>query len=78
MGSGVWSMHFIGMLAFHLHVSMKYDIGLTFLSMLASVLSSFIAFYITMPKEMNRYKLLLGGFIMSSGILRCTILGWKR
>ncbi|MDY0410109.1 EAL domain-containing protein [Virgibacillus soli] len=75
MGSGVWSMHFVGMLAFHLHVPMKYDISLTLISMLASVVSSFIAFYITMPKNINRIKIVLGGLIMASGIVAMHYIG---
>lgn len=75
MGSGVWSMHFVGMLAFHLHASVKYDIWLTLLSMVASVISSFIAFYITMPKNINWYKIAFGGFIMGSGIVTMHYMG---
>ncbi|MFD1955566.1 MHYT domain-containing protein [Paenibacillus thailandensis] len=69
MGNGVWSMHFVGMLAFHLHSTVKYDIWLTLLSMAASVIASFIAFYITMPKQINRYHIAVGGFIMGTGIV---------
>lgn len=75
MGNGVWSMHFVGMLAFHLHATVKYDIWLTLLSMLASVISSFIAFYITMPKNINWYKIAIGGFIMGSGIVTMHYMG---
>lgn len=77
MGSGVWSMHFVGMLAFHLNALVKYDVGFTLLSMLASVISSFIAFYITMPKDINRYQLVIGGFIMGSGIVTMHYVGMK-
>jgi len=42
MGTGIWSMHFIGMLAFHLPVEMVYDLGLTAASyVIALVLSGF-------------------------------------
>ena len=33
MGGGIWSMHFIGMLAFAMPIQMSYDIGLTTLSL---------------------------------------------
>lgn len=69
MGTGVWSMHFVGMLAFHLDVKVKYDISLTVLSLFASVVSSFIAFYITMPKDINWVKIAIGGMFMGSGIV---------
>lgn len=69
MGSGIWSMHFVGMLSFHLHVPIKYDVPLTLFSMLTSVLASFIAFYITMPNTVLWYKMALGGLFMGSGIV---------
>ncbi|WP_248929236.1 bifunctional diguanylate cyclase/phosphodiesterase [Paenibacillus hamazuiensis] len=69
MGSGVWSMHFVGMLSFHLHVPVSYDTTLTLLSMVASVIASFIAFYITMPQQINWYKITIGGFFMGTGIV---------
>src|SRR6266850_4290836 len=40
MGTGIWSMHFIGLLAFSLPVPLAYDIGITMLSMLAAVATS--------------------------------------
>jgi NO-binding membrane sensor protein with MHYT domain len=39
MGIGVWSMHFIGMLAFTLPIDLGYDITLTALSLLIAVLA---------------------------------------
>ncbi|WP_276352583.1 bifunctional diguanylate cyclase/phosphodiesterase [Cohnella caldifontis] len=75
MGSGVWSMHFVGMLAFHLHAAVKYDVWMTLLSLLASIVSSFIAFYITMPKNVNWIKIAFGGFFMGSGIVTMHYVG---
>lgn len=69
MGNGIWSMHFVGMLAFHIHMTVSYDIWLTIGSLLASVISSFIAFYITIPRNIKWYTMAVGGFIMGSGIV---------
>ncbi|GJM71243.1 hypothetical protein HMSSN036_34590 [Paenibacillus macerans] len=77
MGSGVWSMHFVGMLAFHLHVQVKYDAWLTLLSMGASVTSSFIAFYITMPNDVKRYQIAIGGLMMGAGIVSMHYIGME-
>ncbi|MDQ1913692.1 EAL domain-containing protein [Paenibacillus sp. GD4] len=77
MGNGVWSMHFVGMLAFHLHATVEYNIWLTLLSMLASVISSFIAFYITMPKNINWVKIAVGGLIMGAGIVTMHYMGME-
>ncbi len=40
MGTGIWSMHFIGMLAFHLPVAVAYDASATILSMAIAIVVS--------------------------------------
>ncbi|WP_098741528.1 bifunctional diguanylate cyclase/phosphodiesterase [Paenibacillus sp. EZ-K15] len=77
MGSGIWSMHFVGMLAMHMNMNVRYDVFLTIMSMLVSVVSSFIAFYITMPKNINWSKIAIGGFIMGSGIVTMHYMGME-
>lgn len=77
MGSGVWSMHFIGMMAFDIHISVSYNVMITIISMFASVISSFIAFYITMPKVIKWYRIVIGGLIMGSGIVTMHYLGME-
>jgi len=37
MGGGIWSMHFIGMLAFLLPMSVNFDLGLTALSLVVAI-----------------------------------------
>ncbi|GAK39144.1 diguanylate cyclase [Paenibacillus sp. TCA20] len=77
MGAGIWSMHFVGMLAFHVHTAVEYDVWLTVLSMVASVVSSFIAFYITKPQNVSRLKIAFGGFFMGSGIIMMHYVGME-
>ncbi len=43
MGIGIWSMHFVGMLAFHLPSPMAYAVGLVILSVLVAVAASALA-----------------------------------
>ena len=45
MGTGIWSMHFIGMLAFHLPVQVAYDLPLTATSWAIAVIVSGFALY---------------------------------
>ena len=40
MGTGMWSMQFIGMLAFRMPMQMDYDTGGTLLSLLIAVIAS--------------------------------------
>lgn len=69
MGNGIWSFHFIGMLSFRLEIATTYSLFLTILSMFASVLASFIAFYLIMLGKRQKLNLLLGSFFMGTGIV---------
>lgn len=46
MGTGIWSMHFVAMLAFELPQRVTYDIWITLLSLLSAVLASGIALFL--------------------------------
>src|ERR671926_74730 len=46
MGIGIWSMHFVGMLAFHLPIPMGYDVWITLASMVIAMIVSGFALYI--------------------------------
>ena len=46
MGVGIWTMHFIGMLAFSLPMPFSYDVWITILSMLVGVAASAFAIFI--------------------------------
>jgi PAS domain S-box-containing protein len=45
MGTGIWSMHFIGMLAFHLPIQLAYDLPLTTISWVIAVVVSGFALH---------------------------------
>jgi NO-binding membrane sensor protein with MHYT domain len=47
LGSSIWAMHFIGMLAYHMPASATYDLFLTLLSFLIAVLAVGIGYGIT-------------------------------
>jgi len=68
MGCGVWTMHFVGMMAFHLNITVDYQILKTILSIVASVIASLIAFYVS-SSEMTQTKLFLASCFMSAGIV---------
>ena len=68
MGTGIWSMHFIGMLAFDLPISILYDLGLTTLSWAIAVAVSGFALHIVRRGVVGARGLLLPGLFMGSGI----------
>lgn len=75
MGSGVWAMHFVGMIAFHLELPVHYDVRETSISVFASIIGSFAAFYLTMTKQATKLRLALGSFIMGAGIVAMHYIG---
>ncbi|NHN28258.1 response regulator [Paenibacillus agricola] len=68
MGMGIWSMHFVGMLAFSLAVPVAYDLGFVVLSVLVAILASFIALYIVGRQHLTLRLLISGGLLLASGI----------
>src|ERR1700757_1624099 len=51
MGGGIWSMHFVAMLAFMLPIPMSYDIGLTTLSLMVAIFVTGVSFYVISRKS---------------------------
>ncbi|MFB4401564.1 EAL domain-containing protein [Pseudomonas inefficax] len=68
MGIGVWSMHFIGMLAFSLPIELGYDLALTAFSLLIAVLSSGFALWLVSQPSLPWQQLAFGALIMGAGI----------
>ena len=68
MGSGIWSMHFIGMLAYSLPIRLSYDLGITLLSLLAAIVVSAFALFVVTRKTLTIAHLLGGGLLMGLGI----------
>src|SRR5712675_71132 len=68
MGTGIWSMHFIGMLAFSLPIPMGYDVPMTLASMLLAIVVSGFALYLVSRDNLGWKNLLPGGVLMGLGI----------
>jgi diguanylate cyclase (GGDEF)-like protein len=68
MGVGVWSMHFIGMLAFRLPIDLGYDISITVLSLLIAVLSCGFALWLVSQPKLPMLQHAFGALIMGAGI----------
>jgi diguanylate cyclase (GGDEF)-like protein len=68
MGIGIWSMHFIGMLAFHLPVPLAYDAPITLLSMAIAIAVSGIALFVVKRPAPTPGNFALGAAFMGAGI----------
>jgi diguanylate cyclase (GGDEF)-like protein len=68
MGIGIWSMHFLGMLAFSLPIPMGYDPAITGLSLLLAIASSAFALWMVCQKNLSWPRLCMGALLMGTGV----------
>ncbi len=68
MGIGIWSMHYIGMLALRLPIPVQYDWPTVLLSLLAAILASSIALFVVSRQKMGLVRALVGSLFMGGGI----------
>ncbi|MGI4843618.1 MAG: MHYT domain-containing protein [Janthinobacterium lividum] len=68
MGSGIWAMHFIGMLAFRLPMPLAYDPLITFVSWLLPVIVSGLALWQLRHRKLAGRHLAWGAVLMGLGI----------
>lgn len=69
MGIGIWSMHFVGMLAFSLPVSIRYDWPIVLLSLLAGVFASAVSLFVVSRPKMGPLRALSGSVLMGGAIV---------
>src|ERR1700694_1870217 len=69
MGGGIWSMHFVAMLAFIMPIPMSYDIGLTTLSLVVAIFVTGGAFYVISRQSTSPLRLVFSGIFMGLGIV---------
>jgi NO-binding membrane sensor protein with MHYT domain/nitrogen-specific signal transduction histidine kinase len=68
MGFGIWSMHYMGMLAFRLPIAVQYDWPTVVLSLIAAIVASAIALVVVSRPKMDLKRALLGSVLMGGGI----------
>src|SRR5262245_32080530 len=69
MGGGIWSMHFIAMLAFLMPMVVTFDVALTVLSLVLAIVFTGGAFYVVGLRRVTALHLSLSGVFMGSGIV---------
>lgn len=68
MGGGIWSMHFVGMLAFEMGLPAAYDLGVTLLSLLIAVGVTGAALAWVGRRRAGRRDALVAGPVMGLGV----------
>ena len=75
MGTGIWSMHYIGMLAFSLPIPVAYHWPTVLLSLFAAILASAIALYVVSRQKMGVSQAVAGSALMGAGIASMHYIG---
>ena len=68
MGVGIWSMHFVAMLAFQLSWPVNYQVGETLLSLVYALAASGLALWLLGYSQSHFLSLLMGGTLMGLAI----------
>ena len=75
MGLGIWSMHFIGMLAFRLPFAVEYDLKTVIVSALPAVVVSGLALFLVSRNRFGPVQLVGGSLLMGGGIAAMHYIG---
>ena len=67
-GIGIWSMHFIGMVAYRLPVPVAYNLPLTVVSLVAAIVISGLALYLAGGKRFNSKGWVMGSLLAGLGV----------
>lgn len=68
LGSGIWSMHFLAMLAFRPGVPVAYDFHLTALSLIIAIAFAAIGFHLVARPQASFLRLAVAGFVVGMGV----------
>ncbi len=68
IGGAIWSMHYIGMMAFDMQMPVSYDLGLTIVSMLLAVVFVAVGIVIVGRGVPSMAKLIGGGTLTGLGV----------
>ncbi|HEV2350211.1 MAG TPA: response regulator [Terriglobia bacterium] len=75
MGLGIWSMHYVGMLAFRLPVPVLYDLPTVGASLVAAILASAVALFVVSRDKLTAITVVAGSLMMGGGIAAMHYIG---
>ena len=75
MGFGIWGMHYMGMFAFSLPIPIRYNGGLTVLSIFPPMLASFFAFRLINKPKLTFKVALFSSILMGLGVCSMHFIG---
>jgi PAS domain S-box-containing protein len=77
MGFGIWTMHFVGMLAFRLPVRVMYDWPIVLVSLVMAILTSGVALLAVSQPRLSPTRLTIGAIFMGGGIAAMHYVGME-
>lgn len=77
MGAGIWSMHFVGMLAFIMPMPAAYNLFWTGSSLLIAILASGFALFLIGTRGRSVIALVFGGVLLGIGIVTMHYMGME-
>ncbi|WP_280771485.1 bifunctional diguanylate cyclase/phosphodiesterase [Salipaludibacillus daqingensis] len=77
LGSGIWSMHFIGMMAHSFEETVFFDPTIVFLSLVASVIGCISGFSIMYYQRHLEWRIFIGSLFMGGGIASMHYIGME-
>jgi diguanylate cyclase (GGDEF)-like protein/PAS domain S-box-containing protein len=75
MGLGIWSMHYVGMLAYEMPMKVLYDVPTVVFSLLAAIAASAVALFTVSRPQMGSLRTIVGCTAMGSGIASMHYIG---
>jgi PAS domain S-box-containing protein len=75
MGLGIWSMHFVGMIAFQLPVPIGYGLNLILVSVAVAIAASLLALLVVSGAELRPLRLLSASVLMGAAIIGMHYIG---
>jgi NO-binding membrane sensor protein with MHYT domain/two-component sensor histidine kinase len=69
MGAGIWSMHFVAMLAYVLPIPVGYDVGITLVSLLLPIAVCAVGLHAASRATVSTTRLVLAGTVLGLGII---------
>ena len=77
MGVGIWTMHFIGMLAFELPIPLGYDPSITMASLAVAIVSSLFALWLVSRPSLPLVRLAGGALLLGGGVATMHYIGME-
>ncbi|OZS78451.1 hypothetical protein CF394_06750 [Tetzosporium hominis] len=77
LGVGIWSMHFIGMLALQLPLEVSYNVPLVLISVFPAFVAGGITLYLISLPDAPIWRIPVGALIFSAGIFAMHLLGME-